>query len=107
MQSTSVNRREVYCSVAFTGLVVALGAVYAHSQSKFSPASQGSASWGAVTELSVGALVLGNLIAMVIAGIGFGIARLRHRRSTSLFGIYVMVVNVVVATTLWIVPSIV
>jgi hypothetical protein len=35
-----------------------------------------------------------------------GRSRLRHRRSTSLFGIYVTVVNVVVVVSLWIIPSI-
>ena len=79
MQSISVNRREAYCSVAFTGLVVALGAVYAHSQSKFSPASQGSASWGAVTELSAGALDLGKSIRVRRCAPAFGgLARLEE-----------------------------
>jgi hypothetical protein len=49
--------------------------------------------------------VVGNLVAFVIAGVVFGYKRVAKRQSPPVFGIYVTLVNVIVALLLWILPK--
>lgn len=61
----------------------------------------------AATRLTLFAIFAGNLFALATAGGVLGYRRILHRDSPPIFGIYVTVVNVMVALLLWILPQIV
>jgi hypothetical protein len=105
MPSRSVNRGEVLVAIAFTALVASIGAFSAYRESRYWPNSHGIASWSAATRLALFAIVVGNLVAFLIAGVVFGYKRLSNRESPPVFGIYVTMVNVIVAFLLWILPK--
>jgi hypothetical protein len=52
------------------------------------------------------AIVVGNLVALLIAGVVFGYKRFANRESPPVFGIYVTLANVMVALLLWILPKV-
>jgi hypothetical protein len=103
--STLVIRRDVLVAIASTVLVASIGAVSAYSESKYWPGRHGIASWSAAIRLALFAIVVGNLIALIIAGVVLGYKRVGQRESPPIFGIYVTVVNVIVAFQLWILPK--
>jgi hypothetical protein len=106
MPSRSINRGEVLLAVAFSALVVSVGAFSTYRESRYWPSSHGIASWSAAIRVVLFAIVAGNLVALLIAGPVFGYKRLANRESPRIFGIYVTAVNVIVAFLLWILPEI-
>jgi hypothetical protein len=104
--STLANRRDVLVAIAFTVIVASIGAVTAYSESKYWPGTREIASWSAAIRLALFAIVVGNLFALIIAGVVLGYKRVLHRESPPIFGIYVTVVNVIVAFLPWILPEI-
>lgn len=106
MPSTVVSRRDVLAAIVFTGLVASLGTVSAYYQSKYWPGTNGIASWSAASAVAFFSVVVGNLLALVIAGVTLVYKRARQCESPPIFGIYVTVVNVVIAFLLWILPQI-
>lgn len=105
MSSTLVNRRDILAAIAFTTLVASIGAVGAYSASKYWPGTHGIASGSAAIRLALFAILLGNLFALIIVGVVLGYKRALHRESPPIFGVYVTVVNVIVAFLLWIIPQ--
>ena len=106
MPSFWVKHSDALVAITFTVVVAAVGAISAYPQTRYWPGSHGIASCWSAIAMSFFAVVVGNLSALIVAGVVLCYKLILRRDSPPLFGIYVTTVNVILILIVWIIPDI-